>query len=467
MPRNYYNSIIITIFIIVIIIFITKFLIKNLKQQNNDYENLIIDENIYRENQYETNYTNELVDILNDYNAHKKIQSNKKIDKQILAVWNILDEFIKKNYITRAYSNEEILFSTKKGELDIMNNIVTNTGIINGNLLNESIRNIDGETDSEPVEFIYLDSERKISTICNKIDIIINLIKNNMGSIKDLDNEKLQKLRESLKKVTGCGNNCKCRCMGACFNPLQPYNNYFGQIRLQDKDDNHSNFHYSNENEKYISDYISELKPVKLLNSKKYANYQYPRNNTINAGGNSLLKKYPNTFNYEINSDVNQTANIDDKSDGEFYRQYDQLDQEILQKSYPYEQMLQGMKNKKEGFSSEKTNNQEFTNVNLDNNLVEKNSQVLKADLSAADATYDVEFGDTWTAFLRNNPEGWLKRRDIFPKDLLGYKFNGSFQKSLYDFGDSYRYKTLRCLQQKYRNLEDKNIFNQCMGWEE
>jgi hypothetical protein len=125
------------------------------------------------------------------------------------------------------------------------------------------------------------------------------------------------------------------------------------------------------------------------------------------------------------------------------------------------------MENKKEGFSSEKTNNQEFTNVNLDKNILDKNNQILKADLSAADATYDIEFGDTWTAFLRNNPEGWLKRRDILPKDLLGYKFSGSFQKSLYDFGDNYRYKTLRCLQQKYRNLEDKEIFNKCMGWEE
>ena len=467
MPTQKENiSLMITIIIIVIMIMVTKIMIKKLKYQNNEYEELINeeDENInkYYDSKYDNIYLNELQEILNDYNAHKNIQIDEKLDKQILSVWNILDNFIKKNYITRAYSNEDILFSTKKGELEIMNNIVTNTGIINGNLLNESIRNIDGETDIEPVEFIYLDPERKISTLCNKIDIIINLIKNDMGSIKDLDNEKLQKLRENLKKITGCGKNCKCRCMGACFNPLQPYNNYFGQIRLQD-----NNFNYSNENEKYVSDYISELKPVKLLNSKNYANYQYPRKSTINAGGNSLLKKYPNTFNYEINSAVNQTANVDDNSDGEFSKHLDKLDKEILQKSYPYEQMLQGMENKKEGFSSEKTNNQEFTNINLDKNILDKNNQILKADLSAADATYDIEYGDTWTAFLRNNPEGWLKRRDILPKDLLGYKFSGSFQKSLYDFGDNYRYKTLRCLQQKYRNLEDKEIFNKCMGWEE
>lgn len=472
--ENEYVSLLISLFVVVIMFLVINFMVKKVNYDNNKYDNLIKDLDnkdndkkhirLNNDELYERNRiynVNDLKDIMNDIYTHRKANTDEKLNEQILEVWNILNNFIDKNYITRAYSNEDMIYSTKKGELEIMTNIITNTGIINGNVLNESIRNIDGESDSEPVEFIYLDPERKINNLCNKIDIIINLIKNNIGNIHSLDLYTLNKLRNDLKKVTGCNKNCKCRCLGGCFNPLQPYNNYFGQIREMDADGN-----YSKENEKYLADEIVDLKPVKLLDTKKYANYQYPRKNTENAGGNTFLKKYPNTFNYDINSQVNQTPTKDNKSDGEFYNQFDELDKEILSKSVPYEQMLQGMENKKEGFSSPATNNQQFTNMNLDQNIINKNQQILKADMAAADDSYDIQYGDTWTAFLRNNPEGWLKRRDILPKDLLGYKFSGSFQKSLYDFDDSYQYKTLRCLQQKYRNLEDKEIFNKCMGWQ-
>ena len=107
-----------------------------------------------------------------------------------------------------------------------------------------------------------------------------------------------------------------------------------------------------------------------------------------------------------------------------------------------------------------------FTNEPANPEMQKKLDTIDERDLYSTNPIADQELGGTWEKFLRARPQGIIQRYgDIDAQDLLGYRLNGSFQASLYDYDDQYRMKMSRCLQNKYRNLEDETIFDRCMNW--
>ena len=407
-----------------------------------------------------TEAADELEWILRDIQAHKATAYERPggtnmpgFRESLAIVVNNLKKFVNINTTSKAYSNEEILLGTKAGEMEINAEIVHNTGILRGNLLNEPMSNLDGENDSESTNFIVNDdysAAKKLNIVCDNMSVVIELLRQRKCSEGKLDINALYKLQNQIRANVGCKKGkCRCNCQtGVCLRPraAPAFANTDESINLSKFADYKVNRNDDDGVQSY--NYINYSVDNALGSDKENNNTDYSAGIRVNPGGNTLDKYSLLTANSDLNSKENHTPYADKPND------MDLTDKRILQNAVPYEQHYEGLTGGRDGF-----------NTNNTNTVIEKYSHAIKnRDRNQVNYEIDNMFSDTFSAFIRANPQGWLLNRDIEPRDFLGYRLTGSFQRSLYDYTDSYRQKFDRCVKNKYAHLEDDTIFDRCMG---
>ncbi len=424
----------------------------------------------------------ELEWVAKDINLHGAAAADSAAFQESLThVMRSISKFLNVNTITRAYSNEEILFDTKMSEIEINNAIMHSSGVLNGNLLNEPLRDIDGDNDSEQSNFIFnedFSAAEKLNVVSNNIATVIQMLRAGQKQTGKINLRVLYGLQNKLRANTGCSKDvCKCNCLaGMCLKPTR----------------------------KNIPD---TLKLRKLFDSHEFINYDVGKQiqtttDQVLPDGNRVSTANLNSLNPSINSKEN-TVPYRDPPDPR--ADLDLTDLRILNNSKVFEMenategfktLPQGFKTLPQGFktsvnvkmpltgeamrddirrdaykknsyqvSTPQTNYLQFSDDDVNSVMIGKQKKVEQKDRVTVDNFLDNELNDTFSAFLRANPEGQLHKDDITPRDFLGYRVTGSFQRSLYDYTDSYTQKLNRCLKDSHRDIEDKTTFERCMGW--
>jgi hypothetical protein len=337
----------------------------------------------------------ELYYIAEDIRAHStEIEDDSDFKNSLHRVMSSLNDFIHKNTFSKAYSNSELLTSSKMSQLEL-NLQAAYGGHLESNLLNTSLFNVDGDNDQEILYFLdndAMNTAKKIGIVADNIDIVLRLIRENTTFSGKIDLTSLYKLQNELRRRIGCRlSECKCKKNHKSSIPVLQGATFRESPQVMAEIMNRSTEIGINPSPIIISAPVVSIAP-----------------------GNHIDEKYgTTTLNPELNKQI-------------------------------------------EGFSDQPTNIEVQKKLDI----------VSDKDLYTTNPVTDIELGGTWEKFLRAHPQGIINRYgDIDVKDLLGYRLNGSFQASLYEYDDQYRMKMSRCLQNKYRNLEDETIFDRCMNW--
>lgn len=419
--------------------------------------------------------------------AHREAAHNEKIYLfSLKRAVDMLDNFINVNTITRAYSNKEILLGSKMGEIELANKIAFGE-LLQGNVLNNPMRDFDGENDSESVDFVYdqdLSLVNKMARVNEKLNIVIRLIKQQAFTHGEVDLRDLYALQDKMRAEIGCGQ--KCNCLGGmCINPDNAVVNYTSNQHVLNEVNKDVNYYADRGEKKYKNVPIKKLtkNQVEMLNSTSGENWPGENSRTrvssdvnigpvpFRKGGDTLYNAYTGTMNADLNSNMNKVP-YKDKEDVPLHlkKQIDNMlglnkIEGMISREDDDKNIDQNPGNCEAMSGRKKTDYLEFSDKNENLDIEAQQNYINAKDHINLNNKWEVQFGDTWDAFIRSNPSGWLSRNDIQPADFLGYRLTGDFQRSLYNFTDSYSQKVTRCLQDKYKNLEDGSIFDRCMGW--